>query len=229
MVAWLDCDVLFGSDAWIAQTEEALESANLVQPFSSATWLDHNWLDWKTMELGQETFYHQEAGCVYSQRISPEINNVQGHVGFAWAARRNCLQTCNLYDKCAVGGADTFIAAAALGVTAEPLFEAIGIPALELDLKSWSRSFDSAIQGRVNYLTGDVYHLWHGSLNDRRYLQRFEVLRKAGYDPRLDVRVDLEGCLEWTDRVPELARNVAAYFRSRREDEEPAPSSTLET
>ena len=38
-VAWLDADILFENDDWVAQTSAGLEEFAIVQPFDTACWL----------------------------------------------------------------------------------------------------------------------------------------------------------------------------------------------
>ena len=76
-------------------------------------------------------------------------------------------------------------------------------------------------QGLFAHL-GDVpqtaYHLWHGTMANRNYAGRYDILTDHDYDPVRDL-IDVPGApLRWTDPASPMAKAVGAYFFSRRED-----------
>ena len=70
------------------------------------------------------------------------------------------------------------------------------------------------------FTEGAVYHMWHGTRQNRKYEERMMLLREADFDPRLDVSLCSNGCLEWATDKPELHQKVREYFWSRDEDPE---------
>jgi hypothetical protein len=80
----------------------------------------------------------------------------------------------------------------------------------------WARRAQESFGGRVGYIPGTIYHLWHGNLVNRNYMGRHELM--AGFDPDRDIQQAPNGVWLWSDPHSELARNVKDYFRSRKED-----------
>jgi hypothetical protein len=67
-------------------------------------------------------------------------------------------------------------------------------------------------------------HLYHGTRQNRQYVERYKILHENAYDPDRDVEIDAAtGLLQWSAdarvRKSNLIRRVAGYFRQRREDE----------
>ena len=58
-------------------------------------------------------------------------------------------------------------------------------------------------------------HLYHGPLAGRRYVERQQILRDAGFDPSLDIADDANGCWQWNSAKPALHSQVSDYFVSR--------------
>lgn len=105
------------------------------------------------------------------------------------------------------------------------LFDSFGIyhytskltPAMKADLDDWRQQTFGGRSPRVGYLPVEVYHLWHGTFDDRRYCARADILLRHDFDPRRDVA--LEGDLyEWASDKPLFHAEVVAYFAARRED-----------
>ncbi len=140
-----------------------------------------------------------------------------GRPGGAWAARREATAG-GLYDRHAIGGGDSAMLCAWEGREKLPQSLKYGT-AWEEHYRNWaSRSFE-LVRGALACVSGDVVHLYHGSRQNRQYVERYQIL----YDPVRDVEIDPEtGLLQWSgaarERKGELVRRVAQYFERRRED-----------
>lgn len=220
-VVWLDSDVLFDNQNWVEQTSELLDQYRVVQPFQQAFWLRENAPPIAELadDQARTTWSDRSAlGCAFSEQKTPSHDLIRGHEGFAWAARRSLLCALGLYDRSIIGGADTIIASAMYGLTAQPFFDEIAVEALEEDMKRWMRSFYTLVQGEVTYLPGNVYHMWHGDLSKRNYIGRFAGLASSSYNPVRDLEIACGGCWQWSTNKPELHQAVSDYFVSRREE-----------
>jgi hypothetical protein len=100
--------------------------------------------------------------------------DVHGHVGFAWGARRELLDSVPLYDKALIGGADHIIAHAAAGQIDSPCITKAFVGQDLTEIQSWSRRFARAVDGQIGYVEGNLFHIWHGDLNKRQYLKRIQ-------------------------------------------------------
>jgi hypothetical protein len=118
-----------------------------------------------------------------------------------------------LYDRHAIGGGDSVMLSA---------WE--GRDNLPRSLQHWANLSYDQVRGSLACVRGDVVHLYHGSRQNRQYVERYKIFHDHAYDPESDVEIDGEsGLLQWSaaarERKPDLIRRVAEYFERRREDE----------
>lgn len=206
-VAWVDADILFTEKRWRERTLEALEQYAVVQLFDTVVHLDAN-----------DTPRLQYSGVVAASNgnIGMALRRREGASGFAWAARREVLDAVGLLDRMILGGADTFMAG---GFSGEPLLSlaALLTPRHAAFVRDWNAKAYAATVGTVGYVSGTIEHLYHGDLATRAYLQRYKILRRAQFDPFLDVRLDTCGLLAWSSPKSALHDEAARYFRRRAE------------
>ena len=170
-VAWLDCDVVFSNDRWSRQARDALSRFSLVQLFSERCNLARDArLDstgWSPVESRRRAI----GQAIAAGQLKPDDLRVAGASvvfgaptpGLAWAARRTLLDKHGLYDRRIVGAGDRAMICAAVGrpdycVTAQ----AMTGRAAEHYL-AWAEPFSADVGGRISYVEGLVFHLWHGS------------------------------------------------------------------
>jgi hypothetical protein len=99
--------------------------------------------------------------------------DIHGHVGFAWGSHRSSLEKVPLYDKALIGGADHIIAHAAAGQIPHECITKSFTEDLD-EVLAWSKKFYAEMRGRLDYVPGDLYHLWHGNIDKRQYLRRIK-------------------------------------------------------
>ena len=224
-LAWLDCDVLMEAQDWASETERLLDRFPLVQLFSQLIHLgpDGALTDaklapaskrrtsmayrWATQTVPDDLFLRPEA-----------TGRERCNCGMAWAANRTLLERHGLYDAMILGMGDKMIAAAAVG-----RFDDV-IPAHRMNARQadhylqWAIPFHDAVRGNLGHRAGNIYHLWHGDLSDRRYVERYDGFEAFDFDPRRDLAIDPAGCWQWNSKKLDLHRHVEQYFRWRRED-----------
>jgi hypothetical protein len=226
-VVWLDADILFQNNSWVEQTSRLLDEHKIVQPYQLAHWLPNRGeTEWQTC-AEYAAKLHRMPGVAYAIRHSGEraadlmFRPDWVHPGFAWAARRDLIGNGGLYDKFILGGGD-FITMLAMYCDARSLKNPNAAVCLSHhqvdDLAGWTNKFHGSIAGDVAYTHGSVFHLWHGNLSDRQYLERYETLREFDFDPKTDIAADAGGCWRWASDKQELHNRVKAYFSSRKED-----------
>lgn len=201
-VAWIDADVLFLDRTWPQRVCAALERRPVVQL----------WDRWHCTDA---------VGCVGEvlNSVGPgaqRYGKQQSSPGGAWAARRNIFP---LYDRHIVGSGDAMALEAWLGLS-ESYCMSCMTDAMRADYDRWKAIAWRTVQGSIDTLPGDLVHLYHGSRQQRRYVDRWKPVLAAGYDPQQHVAVDAQGLLAWTDSAPpQLVKFVREYFSSRQEDE----------
>ena len=90
-------------------------------------------------------------------------------------------------------------------------------PAKQAEIYSWSRLFYAETKGQLGYVTGNLYHTWHGDLDTRQYYQRiqdFNAIEKKAIIGAAQPHVkDANGL--YVSKVPELNKYVGEYFDHR--------------
>lgn len=218
-VVWVDCDVIFGADNWADRTSELLDRFVLVQPFSEVHRMPQHWAPGQAKPRETEVLrsvpFLIASGMPVATCLGTPASQIQCTPGYAWAAHRKFLATYHLYDACIVGGADSAMARAAYG----QFDHALRLQHLNRDhYLSWAVPFHDAVRSNVTFLPGEIFHLWHGKTEHRRYRERNAALARFGFDPNTDVAVDQSEIWHWNSEKPELHAFVREYFYSRRED-----------
>lgn len=184
-IFWVDADVLFDNKNWIIDgVNEFKKGANIIQPFSYCVHLDQDEIkpsfDMSFVrtptpnKLNNKVWRSFSCNFVESKELSNNFDyNTHGHVGFAWGAKREVLEAVPLYDKALVGGADHIIAHAAEGKIGHPCIMKSFTDNIE-DVSEWSQKFYEVVQGKIGYVYGDLYHIWHGDIEKRQYLKRIQ-------------------------------------------------------
>lgn len=222
-VVWADCDIIFESPDWLDQTAAALEQNIVVQPFEHSIRLPHGHISYRGESQENSGITESFAACYKRDPAltshAPYINH--GHTGYVWAARRDFLEACGLYEACITGSSDHLMAHAFAGTLSSPCIAAmIGHGhAFARHFDAWARSADAYCKGRLGFVPGTVLHLWHGSLANRRYRSRNQELKEMSFDPDRDLTVDSNGLLAWVESAHQLQTWSEAYFKSRKEDD----------
>ena len=181
-VFWVDADVIFTNQNWLVEAVEVLQHHNLVQPFEYCIHLDQDQLEptfnlrleksWASIPQKRHPKLWRSFSANHVLGISSDQNyDKHGHVGFAWGARREILDAVPLYDKALVGGADHIIAHAGAGHIAHSCITKSFTEDIDA-VNDWSKQFYSVVRGKIGYVPGDLYHIWHGDVEKRQYLKR---------------------------------------------------------
>ena len=235
-VVWLDADILFENSSWVEETRRLLESYVVIQPYQTACWLPRGCCaapQSLPRGLGEG---HAMPGMALTLAQRADRRRAlsdyfeHGHSGFAWAARREVLDSHGLYDRRILGGGDIVIAHSLYGDT--DFWRGLNFYCRQMTRKEiasvaeWGRAIHEDVRGSIYYTPGRVLHLWHGSIARRDYLDRQKILKENDYDPNTDVALDAEGCWRWNSVKPDLHHRARAYFAAREgESTEPQPDS----
>jgi hypothetical protein len=223
-IAWLDCDILFGRKDWAEEAERRLdERCNVIQLFATAINLDAE-------DTGEALRNYESLPAVPGLVALYDKDNIlpldrlavstQGSLtynpGLAWAGRKEIFAKHGFYDLAIIGAGDLYMANAMFG-TMDSLarLHSLNRSRRESYLK-WAAPFHEAVANKVGYVSGEIYHLWHGETKNRNYKHRFKIL--ADFDPQVDVYIGDNGALHWTKPGAPLADQLTAHFLNRRED-----------
>lgn len=204
-IAAIDADVHFENPNWAKHSVAALERTPVIQPFSVAVWGGENGRPEMTRT------------CAAQHGLTKEWKT---HPGFAWAFRREFFEEVGFYPWAVTGAGDTATATGVLGIE---MFSATELAIGHLNIASgiyrkWAEKAARFMgRNRAGWIDGCVWHEWHGSRQDRRYLHRHHIMRSI--DAARHVGEEGNGILVWTKEAPkEIREQVREYFHSRRED-----------
>jgi hypothetical protein len=127
------------------------------------------------------------------------------------------LRRHGLYDPGILGGGDSLMACAMAGLIDAGAYCGVLSPAHEAHYREWAGAFHKDV-GMLSCLPGEVFHLWHGELEDRKYMERRSILTAQNFDPSMDIALGRSHCWQWNSPKPELHRRVRDYFLERNED-----------
>jgi hypothetical protein len=224
-VAWLDCDIIFADKDWVDRAGTALEEWPLVHLFHARHEVPRDaaldpFGSWEMYPTSQSVVYRVAVGEATPEEVYMHGNpqTRRSSAGLAWASRREVLEEHGLYDACIVGGGDRAILCAALGEF-HRLAVGSGMNARRMEhYLSWARPFFDRIRGKVGYILGHVFHLWHGDLADRGQRERHDQLAQFDFDPFTDLALAPSGAWRWNSGKRDLHAFVQRYFASRKED-----------
>ena len=63
-----------------------------------------------------------------------------------------------------------------------------------------------------------LFRSWHGSLENRKYKERWSILTDNKFDPLVDIGLTDEGTLRLTPQGQRLEKDLKKYFLERKED-----------
>jgi hypothetical protein len=224
-VALLDCDVVFARPNWAEALSLRLEASPIVQPFSTVHYTPPD-VSWNSFR-GTSSDATRPGVCHLIEQ-GRSLQAVFGHFtgrgpgtpspGHALAARRELLQSHGMYDAAIVGGGDTLILAAPFGANDNLIERHVMNHDYAAHYRNWAERLHRSVGGEVGCVQGDLVHLWHGSIDDRRSPQRYHELRTFDYNPYEDIAVDASGCWRWNSSKPRMHAYLRDYFVSRKED-----------
>jgi hypothetical protein len=219
-VVWLDCDLLLPDLDWPRRVADALDKAPLVQAYATVRYLSRD----KPAD-GSELVAESVAACVCGRQPIPDAlgrttDRTGGApcAGLAWAARRDLLEPHGLFDACVIGGGDTALACAAYGAPDIAMHLHAMNERQRVRYLAWAEPFHRDVRGNVGVIAGEIRHLWHGKLEDRRASERHNGLAAHAFDPDADIAIGAEGAWRWASDKPALHAYVHDYFRDRNED-----------
>lgn len=224
-VAWIDCDAVFREPDWMGSTTRLLETCSLVQLFKELYDLPE---EATVDEFDAERIEPTALSVAYKVQASldtqddfhpPQSRRLRKCAfGLGWAARREILDRHGFYDAFILGSGDRAMACAAFGNFNAAVETALLNRRRAEHYLAWARPYFEAVKGRVGCVGGEVLHLWHGDVKNRKYLERHKDLSAFDFDPFGDLRVDEQGSWRWNSSKPELHEYVRAYFQQRKED-----------
>jgi hypothetical protein len=228
-VAWFDCDVILKRSDWVEEAKSQLKEFRVIQLFSEAVHINS-----EDYESDRFDGYASVPGIVSISNVrelmslgrqeQEQLKSVSKKeeiykLGLAWAANRAVLEDHGFYDASIVGSGDRLMVSAMYGRFEDSTKLFLFKGTRQQHYLRWAVPFHKSVAERFSHLSGTIYHLKHGNLKNRRYLDRHEQLAGLGFDPNSDIRIGANGAWQWARPRPDLEEFLRNYFVSRDEDE----------
>ncbi len=216
-LAWVDADVEFRNHDWAQETIHQLQHFQILQPWQSAV---------NCGPTGNISKHFNSVGEMIRKGDLPiPVNGkrysgdpyVFGHTGYAWACRREFWEHVGgLIDFAILGSADHHMALGCRGYYSHSVHSAMKGPFMDL-CHAWQTRAMQLTNGLIGYVDGRIEHSFHGPMNRRQYVNRWNILIKNHYDPIHNLRKDSQGLIYLVGN-PHLEYAIHRYNRDRFED-----------
>jgi len=195
---FLDADLVFSDPNWYNNLSEALNTYEVVHPFTNAVWLN----------LEYNNILEHRLTCIYdSNKDICDISNK--HVGFAWAFQRSYYNEVGMFRYAIVGSGDSY--SSMLFLNNHGYLNYVKNPSLDKILNIYLKSRSPSI----SHLNGNIYHLFHGSKANRKYQNRHGLL--DGIFDIMDILVEnKDGVFEFTNQ--DINSKIYNYLKERNDD-----------
>jgi hypothetical protein len=232
-VAAIDADIVFDSSDWAPRVSVALDASPLGQCHAHANYLPQlpdamqeradlasatpeRYLPSLAYAVGRgEPLFTTDPERMRDLAVAGIAAPVSGNPGMAIALRLAELPDFEFYDGNIVGNGDTLLVSAYLGQLDAFFGPRQYCPTHRADIVAWAaRCLPPLRTPRLAWADNRVLHLWHGSIEDRQYGQRFNILGPRNYDPLRHLDRSREA-LSFADGAGEIKAAVGSYLRSR--------------
>lgn len=208
--AWIDSDIEFENESWAIDTLKLLNSLDVIQLFSHYNHLNKD----KTTLLMNSSFgyqYIKKNKFCFNAR-TPNF----WHPGFAWAMTRKTFQRIRgLFQLDIMGGGDYHFAMALITELKQDDNNDIND-----DMKNEKKKYFKRCYGlKLGYVPGLIRHHYHGTIKNRQYKSRYEVLKNNNFNLKKHITFNKEGIMVPTKECPrKLLDDMYTYFSIRNED-----------
>ena len=210
--AWIDADIEFESSSWVLDTLKLLNGTfDVVQLWSHASDLNKNEKCMQNFTSAGYQYVHNNMKYIESKQLD------YPHPGYAWACTRKFYEKNNgLLEKAILGSGDHHMLYC---------FFKIGDKSVHGNATEKYKDMIKLYQNNCNhirfgYVPGVIRHYFHGSKQNRKYWERWDILINHKFDPFEHITYDNIGLLIPTDKCPkELLNDIMKYFLERNEDE----------
>jgi len=216
-VAWVDCDVEFRNPDWALETIHQLQHYPIIQPWQTAGNLGP---DGETTKKFDSVGYKVRKNGVPLFKDRSRYSGdpyIFGHCGYAWACTRAFWENVGgLIDFAILGSADHHMALGCRGYYSHSVHSAMKGPFMD-GCHAWQTRAMQLTHGVIGYARGSIEHHFHGPMERRDYVGRWEILIKHDFNPITDLRHDHQGLIQLVGK-PLLEHDIRMYNRNRMED-----------
>ena len=213
-IAWIDADLTFLNENWVEDTIRELETYEFIQLFETAI---HMGPRDEAIKIDKSFGYmHRRSNTEWRS----DCKYGYWHCGFAWACNRYAYEKTNgLIDFSILGSGDYHMAMALINRVEDsfPKEKSKIHPSFFQKLKDYE-ALIRIYRIKLSYIPGTILHHWHGRREDRKYVERWNILYDHYYNPDQDIIYNEEGLLNLSDYGKRMEIDIMQYFIDRRED-----------
>jgi len=218
---WVDCDLIWQDDNWVGQAINKFESgADILQLYKKIYYLPPKTykLDGSKILAVQGVIWQAKIHHNWLQRRKRKDLPFSAP-GFAFAMTKSFFNKLNkIYDSNIVGSGDTFFVDCLLDSESIHAYWNSITDAMRSDMSEYKKKLKQ-LNPKVDYIPQDIMHLFHGSLSNRGYRSRHNIVVENDFDPKLDIKLNEDGVYEWSSNKPQMHDSIKQYFFDRKEDE----------
>jgi hypothetical protein len=204
-IAWIDHDFMFSNLNWYEDASAALEKFKAIHLFSNYIGTD---------QFGRS---RPPVSSIIKRGVS---STSSGARGCAWAARREMWNYGGLYPFSFLGGGDTLFIYTIWKIFTTDKFKYLTGMLENVNFKpyvDWEKSITGYITpDDVGNLDGEIIHEWHGDPTNRRYGDRYDIIKGMDFDKTLSL--DSDGLVRIDNMPDSFYDSVMKYFMERNED-----------
>jgi len=212
--AWIDADIEFLDEDWANKTLMLLNNHDLVQLFNECLFLDEN-------NKTSSVFTSFCKDYSYENKYNPKKMG-ELHPGYCWAITRKLWDNINyIYDRSFIGTSDLIFILAILDDINGWLNKRQFIENIHNHIINYKNKINQKISKiKIGYLDSQIKHYFHGQLQNRKYIERYDMIKHHKYCPNTHLEYNNNGILVPTKNCPqELLNDIMIYFKDRNEDE----------
>lgn len=202
-IAWIDADLILHNDNFLNDADYTLSNHKVAQIF-------------------ERVFENPNINSTHNT-LSFAKDHIEGHnldyaaIGFGWAMRKEVLEY-GFYDSDILGNSDCLQLISWLGIWNHRLIQQL-TPKHRLHYLQWAIKSFNIVNGDIGCIKGDIEHMYHGNMLNRKYVTRSQILTNNSYDPDLDIRVDTNKLYSLSIDKLTLQNEIFNYFMDRKDDE----------
>lgn len=213
---WADCDILFLNDGWADLCLKELTDNTIIQVFKKVYFGTKGEKEFSPFFTSQQSvlWQYKTHKNWLERRQTKELKF--SAPGLIWGVNSKGFKELGLYDKAITGSSDT--------VMVDCLLDSEGIHGYfdktTHKMKDCIQEYKTKLKSlnlNISYLPVDIMHLYHGTVANRNYLPRHEILLDNEFDPLSDIELK-NNVFEWATEKPDLHDRLKQYFFDRKED-----------
>lgn len=216
-VGLADGDIAFRRSGWAMEAIHHMQHFHVIQPWQHCYDLGPN--DEHLEPVHHSFLKEWSNGNPMTQGIDAKRSPYRfGHCGYFWIWTKQALEWVGGFlEIAALGAGDHHMALALIGKahTSLPGFISDGY---RRHVFAWQSRAQHHINMRLSYMPWTIEHSWHGRKEHRKYVSRWDILKRHKFDPDTDLKRNCDGVLELVGNKPMLMKDIHRYFADRNED-----------